>query len=185
MEIDLKAAKRRKITILQNFDAFRSRPGSEGLRTPIRFLSNSPGCQPYSIECENISHAILQKPGYPRLLIAREAFKDGSEHDTKGYCPLIWNMREICLPDGSVLNDTNNARQLLEEIRIKKLFLSSDYKVEETSPRGVFPPIRTSYSGSKLLMLRGSPDLIVEVYVSQVEFLDWTTPEVTVTLTEM
>lgn len=39
--------------------------------------------------------------------------------------------------------------------------------------------------GSKVLVVRGSPALKVEVKVLSVEFLDWATPEVTVTTTQV
>lgn len=41
------------------------------------------------------------------------------------------------------------------------------------------------YPGSKVLVVCGSPALKVEVKVSSVGFLNWATPEVTVTTTQV
>lgn len=176
-EINTQTIQRRKITILQNFGAFISRTRNVDFPTPIHCISNSPSCQPYSVECESRGRAILQKSGYPRLLI--DTFKDDSVHNFTGYSSLIWKVDDIYLPHDSVSEVRKNARQLLNDLKLYQT-------VSRFNEVGLSSNISlVKYPGSKLLVVRGSPVLKVEVKVLSVAFLDWTTPEVTVTTTQI
>lgn len=155
-KVDMQSLRRQKITILQNFDGFESRTDADSLAVPIRYVSNSYGCQPYSVESQSGGRAILQTPGYPRLLI--ETFKD---ENITGYSSLMW-----------MQDNSDDGRQLLVR-----------FKDQQRECRFGIMIMDRFWPGSNMLVVPGPPDLKVEVKVTGVEFLDWITPEVTVTAT--
>lgn len=174
-EINTKAIRRQKITILQNFGAFSSRTRKEDMRTPICCVSNSPSCQPYSVECESGGRAILRKAGYPLLFI--QIFEDSSVQNITECCSLICKLKEF-RRSGLLRDDTESGEQLLSQLKDCHL-------VDGGGRRCRFPSGALVFGGYEVLVVRGSPRLKVEVKVSSVQFLDWTTAEVTVTTTEV
>lgn len=172
-KIDVQALRRQKVTIIQNQSPLR--PVSiypDRLPAPIRCISNSYDCQPYSVEGEARGLAILQKTGYPRLLVYTFPDEGSSQFSSS-----IWVLRDIHLIQ-DFSPDAESAGDILKKLKA--------FNFEHTSEkfgfsnRGLGP-----YPGSNVLVVPGSPDLMVEVRVKPVEFLDWTIPKVTVTTSQV
>lgn len=162
------------ITILQNFDESGSNTYKESLSAPIHCVSNSEGCQPYSVESESSDRAILGTPGYPRLLILTLK----NDESASGYDSLIWILKDVQFSHGFVPDDAEDAGQVLAKIK--------DYEVgRELGRTGLIGTNGEFYLGSRTLVVRSLSDLSVEVKVKSVEFLGWTMPGITVYTTRL
>lgn len=146
-----------------------------GLPTTVRCTSNSHGCQPYSIECQSKSRSILKKPDYPLLLIDTFKFRQDSANELSNS---IWMLREVPPGHVSVPDYTEDIGRLLA--------MRKDHQsvgpFEQIALRSLGQEL---YPGSNMLVVPGPSNLKVELGTEIVTFLDWTTPEITLTTTRL
>lgn len=130
-------------------------------------------CRPYSVESQSRGCAILQNPGYLRLII--EIFKDENVQTATGYSSSIWLLKDIHPSYKSGRDGAEIAGELFAKLNEKRV-------INNGKPGFICTGGWVHY-GSNKLVVHGLSDLQVEVKVTPMEFLDWTTPEVTVITT--
>ncbi|KAG8158230.1 hypothetical protein KVR01_011991 [Diaporthe batatas] len=178
--LDIQNIKKQKITILQSLEHLDPSHYQEGLPCPIQCVSMSSECQPYSVECESMGRAILQNPGYPRLLVC--IFRD--QNDRVGYRALLWSLHDIYTDHRAELGgNAASAGEILDNLKQRDIVLQlSGFGLRTTDPRQGF------CNGSKSLQVSSrsfssTRFLRVEAEVSTMTLLDWKMPEVTVATT--
>lgn len=171
-EIDVRRLRRQTVTIIQNLEDSARGILRKGLHTPIRCVSSSHGCQPFSVQGESGDRAILYKTGYPRLLI--DTFSDDS---FTRYSSAIWKLEDIYYSDGLPDNE-ESAGRILNKLKLHRTIHRHE-DMGSVAVQGLL------FADSNVLVVRGPPDLKVEVKVTRVQFLDWTAPEITVTTTRV
>jgi hypothetical protein len=94
------------------------------------------------------------------------------------YSSAIWKLEDIYYSDGFLPDNEESAGRILNKLKLHRTIHRHE-DMGSTAVQGLL------FADSNVLVVRGPPDLKVEVKVTRAQFLDWTAPEITVTTTHV